>query len=50
MVEGVPRMCIRIQVEPREAMVLSIEESRSPADTSLIISAPALIAARATEE
>ena len=48
MVCGVPRMCMRMQVQPRSARVGSMALSRWPAEMSLMMSAPAAMAARAT--
>lgn len=47
--EGVPRMCIRQTVQPRRPRVGSMAGSRSPAETSLMRSAPAATAVEATE-
>ena len=46
---GVPRMCIRMHVQPSFAIVGSISESIWPAETSLMMLAPAVIAAAATD-
>lgn len=48
MVDGVPRICIKITDLPVEAMVDNISGSNVPADTSLMMSAPAWQAFAAT--
>ncbi len=49
MVAGVPRMCIRITVQPSFATVGSISGSICPAEMSFTMFAPADIAAEATD-
>ena len=49
MVSGVPRMCIRTMVQPSLAAVGSMSGSSTPAETSLIMFAPAAMAVAATE-
>ena len=48
-VSGVPRMCMRMHVQPSFAIVGSISGSTWPADTSLMMLAPAAIPAVATD-
>ena len=48
-VSGVPRMCIRMHVQPSFAIVGSISGSIWPAETSLMMLAPAAMAEAATD-